>query len=175
MDDVKKMLEKKQKKKKASEKLDKIDATLQEYYANLPSPKLTDSLPYRLFMWLIGLIVGLPSLIKSSLAKKEKTDNEEEDEELKAQLLTEQEYQKRKAQASQLHKELNPKKIEKSDSAAPVITYNLTKPQTNQESEQKFDPNSGSKEWTDKQKADLIKVFRSLKRQKTNDPTKKSR
>lgn len=162
MGDVKKMLEKKQKKKKTSEKLDRIDASLQECYANLPSPKFSDTLPYRVGVWMLGQLTSLPSTIKNALNKKPIQDeNEQEDAAAAAQLLAEQEYQRRKAQTSRLHKELNPTKIEKSDSAAPVITYNLAKSQTNSDesiTDVKTTENGSSKEWTDKQKTDLIKV-----------------
>lgn len=159
MEDVKKMLEKKQKKKKTSDKLDQIDASLQDIYANLPSPKLKDSLPYRFSVWLFHALIGLPNLIKASLSKRKTIEDVEEDEETNAQLLAEQEYQKKKAQTSRLHKELNPTKIEKSDIAAPVITYNLGG-KTSASNENVVKPStSNSKEWTDKQKNDLIKVL----------------
>lgn len=167
MDDVKKMLEKKQKKKKASTKLDEIDATLQEYYANLPSPKLKDTLPYRISMWFFAFAIGLPAFLKNvMLSKKGGEAQDDEDSEEAEMRRAEEEYQRRKAQkqqeAKRLAKELNPTKLEQSD-AAPVISYSMSRPQTStadstEQNEQTLESNS-SKEWTDKQKTDLIKVI----------------
>lgn len=174
MDDVKKLLEKKQKKKKTSTKLDQIDASLQDFYTNLPSPKLTDSLPYRILMWLIALMACLPGAIKSALVSKRKPNTaageDGEETTAEAEQNGETEYQKRRAQkqleASRLHKELNPTKVEKSDSLSPVITYNLAKSHASSNDDENAAKQraaaaaeaNASKEWTDKQKNDLIKV-----------------
>lgn len=169
MDDVKKMLEKKQKKKKASTKLDEIDATLQEYYANLPSPKLKDTLPYRISMWFFAFAIGLPAFLKSVMLSKKGGDAQDDEDSEEAEMRrAEEEYQRRKAQkqqeAKRLAKELNPTRLEQSDNAAPVVSYSMSRPQTStadssaEQNAQTLESNS-SKEWTDKQKTDLIKVI----------------
>lgn len=156
MDEVKKRLEKKQKKKRASEKLDKMDEHLQDCFSSLETPTMKDTLPYRISVWLFNQAIGLPGVILARLTKKK--EEIDEDEELNAQIQSGKEYQKKKAQISKLHKELNPTKIEKSDIAAPVITYNQTKSSSSNENIHEEQKPDTSKEWTDKQKQDLIKV-----------------
>lgn len=162
MGDVKKMLEKKQKKKKASSKLDEIDAHLTEFYQNLPSPKLNQTLPCRFSVWVFNFLRSIPSMIQE--ARNKKKVKIEEEAELNAQLAADEESQKKKSQKnlekSRLHLELNPKTIEKTD-ITPVITYNLAKPVTSDQGEtpeQRMEKNL-NKEWSDKEKTDLIKAI----------------
>lgn len=167
MDDLKKIIEKKQKKKKTSAKLDEIDATLQKYYSKMPSPTLKDTLPYRILIWLFSFIVTtLPCLLKNSIRGNTKTKWEEKltDESI-VKTFAEKEYLKRRTQkqfeASRLSKELNPTKIELSNNVNPVISYSLVRSQNSEfdNVEQKKSDIHTIKEWTDKQKLDLIKVF----------------
>ena len=157
MDEVKKRLEKKQKKKKASEKLDRMDEHLQDCFSSLETPTMKDTLPYRFSVWLFNQAIGLPGIVLARLTKNKENEIDEDDE-LNAQIQAGKDYQKKKAQISKLHKELNPTKIEKSDIAAPVITYNQTKASSSNENLQEEQKPDTNKEWTDKQKQDLIKV-----------------
>lgn len=156
MDEVKKRLEKKQKKKKAAPMLDEIDSSLQNYYDNMEKPSLKHTLPYRLTRWLFNLALAMPSIVKSALQKKEPVVvvEEEEDEELVQQRMIEE----RRRKQQELQKTLNPTQIKKSDISAVNYTNDANiqgdvKPDTNSTSSSK------SKEWSDKEKADLIKAI----------------
>ena len=71
LSDVKKKLEKKQKKRnyKGSD-LDDFDSELQSYYDTMKSPELRDTLPYRFVCWSVRQVIGLPSLIKEKMSKR---------------------------------------------------------------------------------------------------------
>jgi len=161
MDEVRKRLEKKQKKKKTSSELDEIDASLQECYNSLPTPTLKCTLPYRFTIWMFKFSCSLPFLIKDFLMDKLKSNKVEVDD---TQDLIDNEKLNNQHQKSdtnsKLHLSLNPKKIiEKSESLAPVISYNLKQTNDSSESSAAAENIRTNKEWTDKEKADLIKAI----------------
>ena len=144
MSEVKKKLDKKKSKRayKGSE-LDDIDAQLQECYDTLPSPALKDTLPYRLVMLAINGATGLPAFVKEKLKKKEPVVESSESEE---------EFVDTKAlKRNKEHLELNPKTITKSE-------IKLTQVVQRQETHEEESVKKVNKEWTDKEKSDLIKA-----------------
>lgn len=145
MSEVKKKLDKKKAKKayKGSE-LDDIDAHLQECYDTLPSPVLKDTLPYRFVMLLINTITGLPAFVSEKLKKKEPVveSSESEEEEVLAPRRSNKE-----------HLDLNPKKIVKSSIKLENGTSQDQRQGSEDESSKKL-----NKEWTDKDKSELIKA-----------------
>lgn len=115
MSDIKKKLEKKQKKRnyKASG-LDDIDNEMTEMYNSLPSPALADTLPFRLVSFSVRSVLSSPSLITSLLSKKKEDETDGEDEPAAAQNNRSPRSSRRKDKEAE-HKKLNPKSIEKSD------------------------------------------------------------
>jgi hypothetical protein len=154
MDEVKKRLEKKQKKKKAANDLDEIDAALKECYEKMPSPTFKDILPYRFSIWTFKQMLQVPSLIKESMKSKPKVV-EEEDSDLINNNPT---FSKKDNESDKLHKSLNPTKIEKSDIKS-VLTYQLKNQEEVSKPEDKNEQQNKNKEWTDKEKSDLIKAI----------------
>lgn len=158
MGEIKKKVEKQQKKKKKNERLEQTDAYLQNCYDGLPSPKLTDSLPYRVPVWLFCSILALPKFLKEKLnnnAASSKQADESQSSEDESQVSNKPRNLKN-SNTDRLHLELNPKKIEKSDINAPVINYEMKKSDitSNDNSSKKQ-----TKEWTDKDKSELIKAM----------------
>jgi DnaJ family protein C protein 1 len=160
MDDVKKRLEKKQKKKKTDAKLDQIDSSLQKFYDSLESPTFKQTLPYRFAMWLFYLAINMPAISKSIWAhvtkKKEMNPVEEEDSEEEYERQQAEIEERRRQRAQKNLQDLNPKKIEKSDLTAAVNYLAEKKPD---ESSNKTSSSTKSKEWADKEKAELIKAI----------------
>jgi len=152
MSEIKKKLEKKQKKRnyKASE-LDDIDNEMTEMYNSLPSPALADTLPYRLVCFSFSSIIASPSFIMSLMSKK-KADENEGEEPAAAQYNRSPRSSKRKEREAE-HKKLNPKNIEKSD-----ITITASSNQQNTETKSTESSLKTNKEWSDKEKAELIKA-----------------
>ncbi len=153
MGEVKKRLEKKQKKKKTSSELDEIDATLQEWYDTMPSPSLKNTLPIRLSLWSFSLVCSSPKILKSLLASKPVVK------EILAESSADNNVSSHKSisnASSQLHKSLNPTRIENAQITPVIPTQNaaLAIEDTNA-TKQQINKN---KEWTDKEKADLIKA-----------------
>lgn len=142
MSEVKKKLDKKRAKRayKGSE-LDDIDAQLQECYDTLPSPVLKDTLPYRFVMLLVNTVIGLPAFVSEKLKKKEPVVESEEEEVLAPR------------RSNKEHLDLNPKKIEKSSIKLESSTLQEKKQSSEDESTRK-----NSREWTDKDKSELIKA-----------------
>lgn len=149
MSDVKKRLEKKQKKRnyKGSD-LDDIDSEMQSYYDNLPSPVLKDTLPYRFSCWSFTLVISVPGFIKEKLSKK-KTEVVEEEEVI-------QEPRVSRKKGSPEHLKLNPRNIAKSDIKATVTNQETLLEAKPEELSQK---KNTSKEWSDKEKSELIKAI----------------
>lgn len=145
MSEVKKKLDKKRAKRayKGSE-LDDIDAQLQECYDTLPSPVLKDTLPYRFVILLVNTVIGLPAFVSEKLKKKEPVveSSESEEEEVLAPRRSNKE-----------HLGLNPTKIEKSSIKLETTTSQEQKQSSEDESARK-----NSREWTDKDKSELIKA-----------------
>ena len=156
MDEVKKRLEKKQKKKRAANELDEIDAALKECYEKMPSPALKDILPYRFSIWTFKQLLQVPSLIKESMKSKPKAVLEED-----SDVLNNSPPSPRKNNdTDKLHKSLNPSKIEKSDIKSAVITYQLKNQEDTSKADEKSEQQQNkNKEWTDKEKSDLIKAI----------------
>ena len=153
MDDVKKRLEKKQKKKKASNELDQIDATLQEWYDTMPKPSLKNTLPVRFSLWSFALICASPRVLKSLLAPKPVV--KEVLIETNAEITA---SSHKSISNSQLHKSLNPTRIENAQITPVILTQiNSNSPLSIEDSNTTKQINK-NKEWTDKEKADLIKA-----------------
>ncbi len=175
MGEVRKKLEKKQKKKnnKGPSELDEIDAMLTDYYENMQQPSLKQTLPVRFSVWSFKFICRTPFMFKEFLVnslKKKSIDsnqrqNETEEIESDQQIETENERKiaKRKAQSNKEHLNLNPKNIEMAEKVAPVLTYDLKKAQTESELSLSDLANSAQskkgKEWSNKEKSDLIKAI----------------
>ncbi|CAF0707013.1 unnamed protein product [Brachionus calyciflorus] len=147
--DIKKLIEKKQKKKKTSSELDEIDAKLQEMYDNLPSPKLTDTLPVKLLNWLFKKIRELPSTLKEIIQNRNKPVEEEVEEEEPVVKL-------KSNKSSKLHLDLNPKNIELASIKPVTQTAEILHDKKENNSEIVI--TSSKKEWSDKEKSDLIKA-----------------
>lgn len=154
---IKKKVDKKKQKKKKNAELEEFDASLQKFYDSLPSPTLKDTLPYRITIWSFKKIINLPFAAKDLLASQlisKKPDVESEDKEKEDNNTDYNSNQK--SETERLHLELNPKKIEKSAINAPPLEVYEQKQTSN-----KTDDDSNLKqngEWTDKDKADLIKA-----------------
>ena len=88
-------------------------------------------------------------LVKSKLNKKE-LRVEEVDE------TAEEELNLKNKEKSRLHLDLNPKNIQKSEISSPVINYDLKNNPDNKEKND--DQPKKPKEWSDKEKSDLIKA-----------------
>ncbi len=119
MSDVKKKLEKKQKKKnyKGSE-LDDIDNELQTFYDKMEKPKLTDALPYRFSCWLVKILVGLPALVKDKVLSGSKNIQEAEAEEVdtdESVSLNQNVRRRNRNKENTEHLMLNPESIVKSN------------------------------------------------------------
>lgn len=118
MSDVKKKLEKKQKKRnyKGSE-LDEIDNELQAFYDKMETPKLTDTLPYRLACWSIEKLLGLPALVKERVFSSGQRVLEEEEAEVDEAATTQtgRRRNRNKENANTEHLKLNPENIAKSN------------------------------------------------------------
>ena len=160
MGEVKKRLEKKQKKKKTAPALDEIDTHLQKYYDSLESPTLKHTLPYRFAVWLLFVAVNTPNIVKTlwTLTSKKKpieaseeTESEEEEERLQREA-----EERRRVKSAKNVADLNPKKIEKSDIST-AVNY-LPEKKTNENDAAKTST-SKNKEWSDKEKSDLIKAI----------------
>lgn len=145
--DMRKIIEKKQKKKKSSPELDEMFAQLQDMYDTMPSPRLLDTLPVKFALFLYNLSKKSFSSAIEMLKPKEKIIEEDEDEEPVI-------ASKQKPNKSKEHLDLNPKKIEKSDIRPVVQTDENVKRDQEVVSEKKF---NNKKEWSDKEKSDLIK------------------
>ena len=158
MDEVKKKLEKKQKKKKNFAELDEMDNHLQNYYDTLPSPVMKDTLPYRFVVWSFNTAAGLALNAKESIKIKFNKSQEVKSNETDA-IDDKPEEKPSKKKTDSLHLQLNPKKIEKSDISTPVVSYDK------QQQEEKADKTGDStqkkvnQEWTDKDKSELIKAI----------------
>lgn len=150
MSDVRKKLEKKQKKRnyKGSE-LDDINTELEDYYDSMQSPVMRDTLPYRFFWWSIAVVSSLPGYIKGKIMKTESVEEEiaESDEEVKV-------TRNSKKRENNEHLKLNPKKIEKSD-----IKANSTRQITPEKKAEEESLRKTNKQWTDKEKNELIKAI----------------
>jgi DnaJ family protein C protein 1 len=161
MDDVKKKLEKKQKKKKAAPKLDEIDSSLQKYYDELESPTFKHTLPYRFVMWAFSVAVNLPTISKDVwglLTKKRQVtvvDADDSDDEYDRQQAEIEERRRQRIQKNS--QDLNPKKIEKSDTNA--VSYSEKKDDESSAIKASSVSAAKSKEWSDKEKSDLIKAI----------------
>lgn len=147
--DMRKIIEKKQKKKKSSPELDELYAELQNMYENLPSPKLLDTLPVRFVLFLFNFSKNSFTSAKELLKSKEKIVEKEEEKEPIANI-------KQKTNKSKEHLDLNPKKIEKSDIKPVVQTADNLKRDQDVVLTKQF---SDKKEWLDKEKSDLIKAI----------------
>jgi len=122
MDEVKKKLEKKQKKKKNFAELDEIDNHLQNYYDTLPSPVMKDTLPYRFVVWSFNTAASLALNAKESIKVKFSKSHEIKSDETDV-IDDKPEEKPSKKKNDSLHLQLNPKKIEKSDISTPVVSY----------------------------------------------------
>lgn len=113
MGEVKKKLEKKQKKKnyKGSE-LEDVDNELQSYYDSMKKPSLKDILPYRLFWWSLGVLGGLPKFVMARLKKSSDADQEEGSVEEQSETQNGKRWKKRD---NTEHLKLNPEIISKSN------------------------------------------------------------
>ena len=153
MGDIKKKVEKQKAKKKKNLELEEIDAKLQDFYDSLPSPTLKDTLPYRVTVWSCYKLVQLPYFIKDQISlklTKKKVDIESESEKEEEEELV----SNRSNENKKLHLQLNPEKIEKSTINAPTINYEQKPTETKIDDIRKL-----NREWTDKDKADLIKAI----------------
>jgi hypothetical protein len=167
MEDVKKKLDKqKLKKKKNTSEWDEIDARLQEMYDKLPSPMLKQTLPCKFSIWLFKRVCKIPSDVANLLSKKQPPVVEIDEEEERIKGLQEEANRRRIQKAnenSRLQKELNPTKVEFSN-LKPVLTYQMKKPDTADQQAENGPTatnslESSGQEWTNKQKADLIKAI----------------
>lgn len=171
MSDVKKRLErekKRGKKGKGAYDYDELDAELQEYYDSIPTPSIKNALPCKMAKWSWNSIINLPTTLKdgvvlvkdgslflvafirAQLAKKEKKSPRNSPAKVTptAELPPSPRAQKRDS----------PKKDENIETFKPVITYELKKQhQSQNQDSQELAPEN--KEWTDKEKADLIKAI----------------
>jgi hypothetical protein len=153
MGDIRKNIEKKKKKRKECPELDAIDDELQKTLDSLKKPSISQMLPYRFSVWLFYLLASIPSLINEKIKSKRSDNiqndsgNESEDERdaLRAQKM---------AQNDRLQRNLNPKNIEKSKISAVVST--VTSNSTVDSNLQKINT---KKEWSDKEKTNLIKAI----------------
>jgi DnaJ family protein C protein 1 len=156
MGEVKKKVEKQKQKKKKNAELDEIDASLQKFYDSLPSPTLKDTLPYRITIWSFKKLINLPFTAKDfllvQLSDKRNKSHTEEQQEIKIDYNS-----NHKNESERLHLELNPKKIEKSAINAPPLE-NYEQKQTTNKSDDNLSLKS-NKDWSDKDKADLIKAL----------------
>ena len=151
MDEVKKRLEKKQKKKKTSNELDEIDATLQEWYDTMPQPSLKNTLPIRFTKWSFSAICSTPKALKSILAPKPVVK------EVLVEINESVTISSHKNSSnSQLHKSLNPTRIENAQITPVIPTQTNSNPSIEDSNSTK--QINKNKEWTDKEKADLIKA-----------------
>jgi len=117
MSDVKKKLEKKQKKRnyKGSE-LDEIDNELQAFYDKMETPKLTDTLPYRFACWSIEKLLGLPALVKERVfSSGQRVEKEETEVDEPATTQTGRRRNRNKENTNTEHLKLNPENITKSN------------------------------------------------------------
>jgi DnaJ family protein C protein 1 len=164
--EVRKRLDKKQKKKKTSSELDEIDAALQQCYDTMPQPALKSTLPCRLGIWLFYLMLDSPSLIKSVLTRFKSNRKIAEREDITNDINNNSNFtnnsdnkrERDKQQQQQLHKSLNPTSCENAQITPVILSQtSSTSPVTLDESTT-TKVNNKSKEWSDKEKADLIKA-----------------
>jgi DnaJ family protein C protein 1 len=170
MGEVKKRLEKKQKKKKASSTLDEIDTALQECYDNLKSPTLKMTIPYRLVVFVYTSVISIPSLLKCIMKARnenaKKLENEVlNDENDQIEQINEEKPGLTNRKSNKNNKkenliDLNPKQIEKSQIQAPVIYLpNRSKEKAKEPSKENDLSVNKSNEWSDKDKNELIKAI----------------
>lgn len=161
LNDIRKRMEKKQKKKKNNIDMEEVDENLKKCYESIPSPSLKQTLPIRFSLWAFYFALGLPALIQSTFRQagkkpmqvEEPTESDEEEAQENMRLL-------KKKEAQELSKSLNPTKIEKSNIKAPVLTYELGSNANDSNNNNKSaDLAKKPKEWSDKEKADLIKAI----------------
>lgn len=151
MNDVRKKVEKKQKKKNfKGSQLEGIDNQMTEFYDSMASPVLRDTLPYRFFMWSVYALIGLPSVIKERWSRKAVV--EEVDEEPVVQMNGGNRRRNRKEMNSE-HMKLNPESVEKSNIKAAV---NSTDSNSIPEEPIQQINKTG---WTDQDKNELIKAI----------------
>lgn len=163
--EVRKRLDKKQKKKKPSSELDGIDAALQECYETMPQPNLKNTLPYRFSVWAFYLMLDSPSLVKMALTKFKTNQKIDENENFSNDINnnsnntnnSDNKREKDKQQQQKLQKSLNPTSIENAQ-ITPVIFSQTSTNVTSSEDSNATKFNKKSKEWSDKEKADLIKA-----------------
>lgn len=153
MTDVRKKLDAKQKKRKQCPGLDRMDEQLQQMCDDMPSPSMRNTIPVRLSAWLFQFALSVPTLIKDRLTKKpveiDQSDSEEE-----SDSSFEKHKANKRAESERLRKGLNPTKIEKSGIAAVVSSRNNELDQL----DQMIAKSNSSKEWSDKEKSDLIRA-----------------
>ena len=143
---MRKIIEKKQKKKKSSPELDDLYAQLQNMYENMPSPRLLDTLPVKFVLLMYSCSKKSFSLAQDIFKQKKNAEQEQE-----PLIVTKQKLNKSKE-----HLDLNPKKIEKSDIKPVVQMAESAKLDQETRIEKKFNDKI---EWSDKEKSDLIKAI----------------
>lgn len=153
MSDVKKKLEKKQKKKNyRGSELDEIDNELQAYYDKMETPKLTDTLPYRFTCWSIEKIFSLPMLMKEKIFSSEKNVDIEE-EVVEDTVVGQSGKRRNRNKENTEHLKLNPENISKSN-----IKITATESKTDSKPEDSV-KQVNKNEWTDNEKNNLIKAI----------------
>ena len=160
--ETRRKLEKKQRKGNKKMDMDEIDKNLNQIYDLLVYPSLKNTLPIRFILWIYTNKLFVPFLI-GLFKNRNKKKLEDDDEQIAAQIEEENRKKSEEAEVKRrkLVNDLNPKKIEKSNIAAPVV---VTNDKTNDEDDS--DKNNNETEinpnvWTDNDKAALIKAIKN--------------
>lgn len=156
--DVQKKLDKEKRKGRKLKGFDyeEVNEELQNYYDSIPTPSFRNALPCRFAKFTWYALVNIPFWVKDGLLLLLKPKP------AKPAVVDKKETPPKKAPPSprSLGSSLNPKRIEKSDIKETVITYELKKTLPNQsEQDKQAATNTNKKEWTDKERADLIKAI----------------
>ena len=156
--ETRKRIEKKQRKANKKIDFDEIDKNLNQIYDILVYPSLKNTLPIRFILWIYTNKLFIPLLI-GLFKNRIKNKLEDDDDQIAAQI---EEDNKRKSEEAEIKRrrlvnDLNPKKVEKSSIAAPVVNTNeKTNDDENEKSNEiEINPNA----WTDNDKATLIKAI----------------
>ena len=168
MGEIRKKLDKKRQKKRAATDLDEIDASLQKFYDEMPKPTWRSTLPYRTSVASFKFACSLPFLIKDGLqvlfamlkggASKSAASSANENETHDGEDNTDDDVDSDDSADKRKHLSLNPTRIEKSSIKAPVVAYESSQ-RNGDASQQQQQTKPSSKEWSAKEKADLIKAI----------------
>lgn len=139
--------------------MDEVDQKLLDLANMIPKPSIIKTLPVRFVMWLYANKLFIPMAIESLKGKKEKIEDEEiDEEELKAE-ENRKRYEEAEEKRRQRVKDLNPKKIEKSNMTAPVVSYKIDEQIFADEKSENSDSPVDSKPWSESEKAALTKAI----------------